>query len=539
MVPQLYKQTGPTVSTQQYAGFGARAAAGIGQAIAGAGASLQRAGEKRIARSDGLAASRAWRQMESYQIGYLRQLPERRDELAAISLDDQTGQNVTGYEAELKQYPDRVNAEFERLAEPLSTDARAAFEVRYNAAAPSWADQTTGSLEGLELEDITTEILDLAGSDQVGAASELFEQYRDRYSASDRHRIGGAVIQAAIDARRDAVQDYLQDVARQSGWPAAAELLSDPEFQQDWGLDLDEASGIKADLASFVHDESARQTRLAVEAKEQASDALIADAYEGKLDVTTLAQRIRDDQIEPAVAKAARAIAVNGPPTMNDPDVYQQALAKVNAAMDDPSERAGALSYLRTKTHKLRPATYEQFSAQLYATTDPADPLARPTVKMLARALDDHYEVFGTFGPVGDRASETAYHQAKEQFWDFAKNPDATDEQLNDAFAATMPVAKPSGFWSALWSNLTAIGENSASAASRSGYGDIQPMPAGLPAEPQLQSLGDLVLRPLANPNVEPETAEAFEQTYLDILDPNERDVYYEKWRGKWTDLYK
>ena len=382
MVPQLYRSIGPAYRPVQ-AGIAAAAEAGVAREIAGLGGQISQYAEQQRRRSDVLAASRAWRQLDTWRIQYLQDLPGRRKTLAGTLLDPETGDNVTGYEQELRNFPDSLNAEHARLSEGLSRNARAMLEERFNLHAPSWSAQAVETLRTLETEDVTGEILGLASDDRTSDAMELLDQYADRYSPADRARIEGTIAKAGQESQMKGAQDYLIGLAASGGWEAADKVLQDPEFLKTYGLDLVEAGTLKSQLDKWVSD-----NRSMAETKQRAqleanNDAIIADARQGKLDLTTLWDKVRANEVDATVAEQARRIVLE-PRTENDPAAYARLEDTLDGFARGSISQGQAKAELDRIAGELKPSTFEGARATI-TNTYSAQVQARQDVVMRAR----------------------------------------------------------------------------------------------------------------------------------------------------------
>lgn len=445
MIPTFYRQTAPGVAVQGNAGLAAEAQAGIGAAAARTGRQIANYAERQIARSDYVAASRSWRQLEDWRYRYLQELPKRRKDLAVVTLDPTTGQNRTGYEQELDRFPDALNEQFDRLTESLSREARAQFEGRFNSVAANWSDEAVRSLDALELEDMTGEILDLAGQDRVADAKELFDLYADRYSPADRDRIARAVEAMSLQARAEAVQTDLAAIARNQGWDAADAALQDPEYLKTWGLDLEEAADLKRQVGVFVADQAAADRSNLEIARAAAADTWYADCEQGKGDLTHGLRMVRAGNLSHADYAAGKKILLEGPDLQDDLDVYEEASAKLSAVRNRQMTKSEARAWLRGQRGKLKPETYKGFASDLERAGDPDDPLATPNARLFEKLIDDHYETLGTFGEWGTPEAERMYIDVKQRMraW-LRENPNATDEEASTKYRALVePIAKP------------------------------------------------------------------------------------------------
>ncbi len=258
--PRFYR---PETAPAAVGGGGAAAAA---QATAGAvhrlSATLGQTADTVLAlqeRSNALAAGRAWRQLDEWRLQYLRGLPGRRQDLSQTALDEETGQNVTGYQREMAGFADQMQGEYDRVAAGLSPHAKQMLQHRYDAYAPGWSNQALETLDHLELEDVTAEALDLAQQDRGSDARQLIQLHADRYSPADRQRLEKAIQEAGDESRLAAAQGYLQGVAKDSGWETARQMVEDPEFQKTWGLDLRESAQVDVSLQHFAASDKARR----------------------------------------------------------------------------------------------------------------------------------------------------------------------------------------------------------------------------------------------------------------------------------------
>ena len=549
MIPQLFRSTAPAYRPQQFAGLADRAQAGVWQEVGQLGGEIKNYARQQQNRSDVLAASRAWRSLDDWRLKYLQGLPARRKDLAATSLDEESGSNVTGYERELKTFPDSLNAEYDRLAEGLSAQARAMLEERFNLHAPGWSNQAVTALEGLETEDVTSEILDLAGQDRVSDAGELLDQYADRYSPGDLDDLRVRIAQAGVAARVHAVQGYLQDVARQSGWEAASKLLDDPEFQKDWGLDVDEAGNLKTDLNKFVNDAKTLDEAKQKAAKESANDAMIGEADKGTLDLSTLWDRVGPDGADRAIALQAKEIMLKKAQGLekDDVDVLSEGYSWLRRVREDPTKRAEALAYVRGHAASLTEGSRKELIRDLQLAGSTEDPSSRVGVKTANKLIDDHYEI-GTFGKIGTPDAQKGYLDVKQEFDRWSReNPNATNAEITAEYQALFAsTIKPaawkqalSGFWK--YATFYGLMGQLSQAALASPVGEAAgPRKSGAwGPEAAIRAFADfpelLPTYKIADPDIEPLSQQEFEDTYISLPEGSpQADKYYEKWASKW-----
>jgi len=519
---RFYRQTPPAVVSRRGAGAGDAAAAGVGRAMQGLGGSIASWAERKAARGDVLAASRAWRQLDGWRLEYMRGLAGRREELSSSALDDESGSNVTGYELELGRFPDAMNAEFERVAAGLSAQGRAMLEERYNAHAPSWSDAAVQLLEGMEMEDVTAEILSLAGQDRASDGLELLALYADRYSPKDRQAIEAALVESAHASRIKAAKGVLRQIADAQGWDAASEQLNDPAFQELYDLDIGDAAGIKREIETFVRDESARAAGLLRAQQEANNDGVLADAWEGKLDLATLPQRVRSNEVDATVAAQARQIMAT-PKAEDDLDAYVRAQRWLSDVRTGRLKRDAALAQLRGVAGSLTAATFKSLAADIEKAGDPADPASSPQALLLDRMLDEHYESLDTFGTWGTPDAQRQYLQTKGRFrhW-LANHPEASDEEVATYWQDLVkPVAVPSfqrkiAKWWWDWS-FAGILQRS--------YRQARDVFGGAPGPAAFD---------FSDPSDAPRTQQEFEERVKALpAGSAEQKAYYDKWAGK------
>jgi len=529
MIPQFYRSVAPGIAVQQNAGLAAAANARLGGTIAQLGGALVNYAEAKAERSDILAYSRAWRSLDDWRVKYLQELATRRKDLAATQLDPESGANTTGYELELKNFPDALQAEYERLGEGLSTPARQRLELRFNENAPQWSGQAAHILTTLETEDITSEILELAGQDRASEAAELLDQYQDRFSAGDRQRIETAIAKAQQQGILDAAQRYLQGLAQSSGWEAAETALNDPEFQKAFGLDLAAAGQIKTDLDKFVSDAKALAEGRDRAAKEKADDEVLAEAWEGKLDLATLPQKVRDNEVDATVAGQAREIMLKRLEnrTTDDLAVLEEAYDWLRRVREDPSKRREASIYVRHHAGSL-PQSGQDLIKQIQLAGTAADPGSRVGVKVVDRLLDEDYDL-GVFGEVGTPEAQRVYLDAKQQWARWSNDhPDATDAEISAKKEAMIQALVKPGFWKRVGSLLSRVG-------STTEWGGLDQLnesrraastAAVAPAPPVYQGVDSAI---------EPATVEEFYETVKSLEgQPEAQKQYYDKWARKW-----
>jgi hypothetical protein len=524
-IPQYYRQISPGIRPVKAAATVAPDA-GLGRAVAGLGEAITGYANKRIARSDALAVSRAWRQLDDWRVSYLTGLPDRRKELSQTALDPNTGANRTGYEAELEAFPDQMREQYQRAAEGLSADARAELEARWNYHAPSWSGEAVTSLRGLEMEDVTLEIDDLVKQDRASEAMYLFEQYKDRYSAAQAGQMQMRIARGAQETRLTGAQGYLREVARAQGWEAASKLPADPQFQATWGIDISESAGMMRDIETFVRDEAAMAEAKRKAILEANNDGVLADAWDGKLDLATLPQRVRRNEVDAAVAAQAREIAKR-PDRKDDTLVLAQGYDWVRRVREDPANREKARLFVQQNAGALSEASGKELIRDVETAGKPDDPSLRIGVKTAMTLLDEHYDD-GTFGEKGTVEAQKTYIDLMQRLhrWG-AEHPQAADDEITSQFDALLKsVAKP-GWWQRLRSAL-------GSASLTSDW--------ATPADYAAAHPGSVAVAPAASPafkpmdaDIEPLSLQEFYDT-VKTLDgqPEAQQKYYQKWAAKW-----
>ncbi len=394
MIPRFFRSTPPAVAHRQAAGVGERALAATGAEMAQLGGAMVAYGRQQEYRSEALAANRGFRELQEWHYGYLRQLNERRQELAATSIDPETGGGQTGYEQETKGWPAQMQAQYDRVKGTLAPRAAQMLEERYNQYAPHWSNQAVEVLDHMEMEDVTKEITDLAGQDRVADAAELLDLYQDRYSPGDYQRIGKAIATAGLEARRAGVEKYLQDVARTSSWQAAGQLLDDADFQRTWGLDISEAGDLKTDLDKFVKEQAGLQDKARQREREEAANAWIVAADKGEANIAQGRQAVLAGTLDRAVYEEGKRILLN-PPTRNDPAVFEQLLELQDAAVRDPAQAGGLKTFVRAHASQLTPETREsalklaagQYNGQMQALNEEVQQAGRELVTVTDESL--------------------------------------------------------------------------------------------------------------------------------------------------------
>lgn len=306
------------------------------------------------------------------------------------------------------------------------------------------------------------------------------------------------------------------------GWKEGQKYIADPETWKDVPLSLEEMSAFKGLIESNLRSQEAiegREALLQAQKVEQAKSSLFADALAGKLDDPgKIDQALRSNTVSHAEAKQLYDLMKKGPAEVSDPDVYLEALHRVELAKTDPAKRADALGYLRRNVTKLTPANYQSLAAQTYATDRADDPLSAPVVKLLNSLIDETYDQ-GGYGEWGTPDAQRQYITAKERFIAYARaHPEASDDDLNAEYRrVTEPIAKPN------W--LQRIRE--------SWFGDIFGAHA---VTERMSGIGPApVTFEQANEDQAPESLADFERVLMS-LPPNSQAQkdYYEKWADRW-----
>lgn len=436
MIPQYVRQVAPDYRGPQWAGLGARADAGIGQALGQLGGAVAAAAQERIHRGDALAASRAWRQLDEWRIGYLRELPRRRATLAAVTVDEVSGANVTGYEKELDAFPDALKAKFQEIAQGLSPDARARLETAYNQAAAQWSQQVVTALEGMELADITTEARSLASQGRTADAQELLDLYKDRLGPE-------AHAQLASELMVSGAQSDLQQIAGVDGWQKARETLQDPQWQAIYGLDVAEAHKIRLALEGFVAEEETKAARIHAMEQQALERQRIDQAYQGTVDMDQARAEYLSGQLTEKAYETIRRLDVQGARTENDPQTYARLIAMEDAVQRGARPPADLADFVKANADKLKRSTYESamamalnpFSMQVQARND----AVQRAYGQLVRVEIDRGELFRKgFTPA--MVAELEHRRTKQlalvnmlsdelEEW-IAKNPDATRAEI-------------------------------------------------------------------------------------------------------------
>lgn len=512
MLPQFFRQTPPQYRPQQYAGLGARANAGIGQATAGLGTAVAGGAEKRAERGDVLAASRAWRQLDEWRIGYLRELPQRRAELAAMATDETTGSSVAGYDKELDSFPDSLKAKFEELSENLSGGARAKLELAYNAAAPKWSAEAVTALDGMELEGIVAEARDLAKSGRSADALELADLYRDRLGPENHQQL--AVELAMTGARAD-----LQAIAASDGWQKAREALQDPLWQEMYGLDVAEAADVRNALAGFVNEEAAMADAKRRAAVEKTSDQFLLQAEGGSADLDAGRQLVAEGLLPFEVFEQGKKLQMAPPDRTDDPGVFMQSEAWISRVRQDPSKKAEALQWLRSVASQLSETSWKSAVSTVERAGDPVDVASSPNVTLYEKLLDEHFRDLGTFGDPSTAEGERGYIDAITRFRAYLKdNPQATEEQIR-----------------AQYDGLT---KRPAQVSLMRKIYDSWPADILLPKAPKRtwrMGPAGMAKYGYTLADIEPQSRQEFEDT-VKTFPPgsDEQAAYYERWASKW-----
>lgn len=512
MVPQYVRQVAPRYTAP--GGQTAVANVGVGNAVSQLGAGIRQAAERKLAREDALAVNRAWRDIEQWQLDYLSGISERREQLSRTQVDPETGNTVTGYQVEIEAFGTKLDERYAQASANLSTRAKEELEKRFNAHAPTYGRYTADTLSTLELEDITAEIKDLAKTDRVADANELFELYSDRYSPADRQKIQATIEAAAVEARLAGARTYLQNTASAQGWDAAVALIDDAKWQQAMGLDIADAATIHNVLSTFARIQEGKEQRAAAVEAEQARNSLFADAMGDKLtDPGQIDQALRAGVLSPTEAKQLYELMKKGPPAQNDPDVFREAVQRVKSAQADPAKTDDVVKWLRGHTTSLRPTTYESFVNQLY---QPDSPLNQPAVKMLNGLIDESYDQ-GAFGDWGTLDAQMAYARTKQAFIRYSEaNPEASDEELNAEYRRLVePEAKPR--WYARIREVFL--------RTGTGLANLYGEPVGV--EPITFEQAD-ASRP-------PETVAEFERVLMSLPPGSKaQEDYYRRWADRW-----
>lgn len=440
-IPRFYRSLSPTFRPREAAGVEGRAQAQFGSAVAGAGAALSNWADRRQYRSDVLAASRGARELETWQYSYLRQLNERRAELGVASVDPETGDGRTGYELEVKAWPDRMRGEYERIRGTLSPRAAEMLELQYHQSAPHWSRQTVEILDRMELEDVTAEIGELAQEDRASEALDLLDLYGDRYSPADRQKIEAGIAPASERARLAAVQVYLRGVAKDGGWDAAAQIIHSAEFQETWGLDLQHSAQLRQQVEGFLQDERALEEKIRRDTLEKNNDGVLADAWQGKTEILAqLPGRIRRNEIDADVAAQAKAI-LTAPPAANAPDTLEKLLDLQDTVARDPSKAGELKAFARAHASELTKETYENalklgtggYSAQMTALNDEVQQARAELVTVSEQDILSLLQMGGAVKPAqNERARQVrAVDYVRRSLLDYlGSNPKATADDL-------------------------------------------------------------------------------------------------------------
>jgi hypothetical protein len=417
---------------------------GLGAAISQLGAGIKATAERKIAREDALAANRAWREIEQWQLDYLSGISDRREELKKTQVDPETGSTVTGYQVEIETFGKRLDERFAQASANLSTHATEELEKRFNATAPNYGRYTADTLSTLELEDITAEIQGLASTDRVADAQELFELYSDRYSPADRQRLTTYIDAASVDARMTTARKYLQNHASAQGWDSAVELIDDPDWQAFMGLDVGDAAGVHNELSTFARTQEGKEQRAVAIENETAKNNLFADAMQDKLeDPTQIDQALRAGIVSPAEAKQLQELVKKGPATENDPQASAEAYGLVADVQFNRIQPEAALRRLDAMATRLTPAFRDARIADL-TSTRPIDTAMRDITQAARRELvtttQDLMTVMMTSGAGPDALAAldnqknrqerlVNYHDDQMRRW-LREHPEASEDDL-------------------------------------------------------------------------------------------------------------
>jgi len=376
MIPQYVRQVAPDKRGRQLAGLGARAGAQIGQEVARLGERMAARGDQMTARGDALAASRAWRQIDEWRIGYLRQLPDRRTDLSATQIDPVSGANVTGYERELDAFPDALHGQIQEASKGLSAQARARLQMAYDDAAPQWAQEVATVLDRMEISDVVLEARGLAKEGRAASGLDLIDLYKDRLGPEDYEKL-------TAEIRLTGAQSDLQEIARVGGWQEARETLQNPQWQQVYGLDVAEAAAVRNQLAAFVAEEAQKAERIAAVDREMLERKRIDQAYQGQMEtdeegVAVYRKEYLSGRLTDKAYETIRRLEVRGPRTENDPETYAKLVELKDRVARGAAPTADLKAFATAHADKLTQAAYKDaidtagspFSMQTQARND-------------------------------------------------------------------------------------------------------------------------------------------------------------------------
>jgi len=357
MIPQYVRQVAPERPGQRLAGLGAQAQSQVGQAIVGLGTRIADRGQEIATRGDALAASRAWRQIDEWRIGYLRQLPDRRKDLSVTQIDPVSGANITGYERELDAFPDALREQIHAVSKGLSSAAKARLQLAYDEAAPRWAQEIATVLDRMEIADVVVEARDLARQGRAASGLELIDLYKDRLGPENYEKL-------TAEIRLSGAQSDLQEIARVGGWQQARQTLQDPQWQQVYGLDVAQAATIRNQLEGFVDQEAQKQERIAAVEREMLERKRIDQAYQGQLEtdeegVAIYRKEYLRGQLTDKAYETIRRLEVRGPRTENDPETYAKLVELKDRVARGAAPAAELKSFATAHADQLTPAAYK------------------------------------------------------------------------------------------------------------------------------------------------------------------------------------
>ncbi len=358
MIPRFYSTTPVQYRSPQTAMVAAAEEARAGQSAAQMGAQISAWGTREMGREDRLSVSRGWAQFDETIRDYLRQIPERRKELRQTRVDPVSGSTITGYQAEIDKFPDFLQEQLGKVGAGLSRTAKEALEERYNTHKPQLADYVAKTLSHLELEDVTSEILDHAKADRLADAMELFELYQDRYSPNDRQRIQAQIDDAVARTRLATAATFLQDMAAEEGWDETAQLIADPNWQKALGLDIGESAQNLRTLETFVAAQAGRAAREQKFGIEQAKTRLFADALADQpVDPAEIDAAIRSGVVSTAEGKQLYELVRKGPAAENDVETMIAARRMIDGIERGTVTSEQTVAFLRANVSRLKPET--------------------------------------------------------------------------------------------------------------------------------------------------------------------------------------
>jgi hypothetical protein len=424
---------GPMMVTPTRTDAPGRALAGLGQGIASVGRYLTEEAKQAAEYTKRLDESR---KVSEFGTGAVRDYNQLKQDLASEP-------NPDAWQPKFDAMREQVRTRLDTITDP---DARIRAETWLNQEEAVWdADIRTGAMQTSvkqssdHLKVLLDDAVERRSIDQVQLYADMLvdrqipgftEQWRSDLVAQVEPVIERELVKDRVTAETLAQPTYGDQVKylRSLSKPGGMNDQEWVEFRDQLSSKLD------VDRAAAAQAQAAHEAQV-----ERNNDAVVAAAHQGKLDLTTLWDRVENDEVDGTVAGEAQKIAI-APPTQNDPGTFAR-LMEIQDAVERGARPAKDLrTYAEENASKLTAARYEsaiQIAANPFATQNQAVNDAVQYMRGQLLTVADEKTFAELAATLSGEASATADEKHKRELalvdlgnreleeW-LAKNPDAT-----------------------------------------------------------------------------------------------------------------